>query len=96
MEMFRPTEEALIQAGVEFVHPIEEVEEGNLQRRSKILEYRAHLSKQEEVKIAAEREEIKRAKQLLIQNGPRTPTQATIDIFHPPLPGELSTAPFLS
>eukprot|EP00668_Euglena_longa_P042790 GGOE01056646.1.p1 GENE.GGOE01056646.1~~GGOE01056646.1.p1 ORF type:complete len:587 (+),score=154.99 GGOE01056646.1:28-1788(+) len=77
LEMFRPTEEALIQAGVEFVHPIEEVEEGNLQRRSKILEYRAHLSKQEEVKIAAEREEIKRAKQLLIQNGPRTPSKSS-------------------
>ena len=56
LELFRPTEEALRQAGVEFVHPIEEVEEGNLQRRSKIVEYRAHMSKQEEVKIAAERE----------------------------------------
>jgi len=73
LEQFRPTEEALIQSGVEFVHPIEEVEEGNLQRASKILEYRAHLSKQEEVKIAAEREEIRRAKQLMIQSGPRTP-----------------------
>eukprot|EP00992_Anisonema_acinus_P001746 TRINITY_DN10538_c3_g1_i10.p1 TRINITY_DN10538_c3_g1~~TRINITY_DN10538_c3_g1_i10.p1 ORF type:complete len:589 (+),score=171.04 TRINITY_DN10538_c3_g1_i10:66-1832(+) len=73
LEQFRPTEEALIQAGVEFVHPIEEVEEGNLQRRSKMVEYRAHMSKQEEVKIAAEREEVKRAKQLMIANGPRTP-----------------------
>ena len=36
-----------------------------LQRASKILEYRAHLTKQEEVKIAAEREEIRRAKQLM-------------------------------
>eukprot|EP01004_Peranema_trichophorum_P002147 NODE_1300_length_2022_cov_108.512375_g963_i1.p1 GENE.NODE_1300_length_2022_cov_108.512375_g963_i1~~NODE_1300_length_2022_cov_108.512375_g963_i1.p1 ORF type:complete len:587 (-),score=109.72 NODE_1300_length_2022_cov_108.512375_g963_i1:204-1964(-) len=73
LENFRPTEEALIQAGIEFVHPIEEVEEGNLQRRSKMVEYRAHLSKQEEVKIAAEREEIKRAKQLVSQRGPTTP-----------------------
>eukprot|EP01004_Peranema_trichophorum_P001215 NODE_1142_length_2100_cov_125.109762_g963_i0.p1 GENE.NODE_1142_length_2100_cov_125.109762_g963_i0~~NODE_1142_length_2100_cov_125.109762_g963_i0.p1 ORF type:complete len:587 (-),score=111.16 NODE_1142_length_2100_cov_125.109762_g963_i0:282-2042(-) len=73
LENFRPTEEALIQAGIEFVHPIEEVEEGNLQRRSKMVEYRAHLSKQEEVKIAAEREEIKRAKQLVAQRGPTTP-----------------------
>jgi|UniRef100_A0A7S4GEK4 hypothetical protein len=73
LELFRPTEEALIQAGIEFVHPIEEVEEGNLQRRSKMVEYRAHMSKQEELKIAAEREEIKRAKQLMIAQGPRTP-----------------------
>jgi len=29
-----------------------------------MVEYKAHLSKQEEVKIAAEREEIKRAKTL--------------------------------
>jgi len=73
LEMFSTTEDALIQAGIEFVHPIEEVEEGNLQRRSKMVEYRAHLSKQEEVKIAAEREEIKRAKQLMVNTGPRTP-----------------------
>jgi len=77
LELFRPTEEALIQAGIEFVHPIEEVEEGNLQRRSKMVEYRAHLSKNEEVKIAAEREEIKRAKQLMISQGPRTPSKST-------------------
>jgi len=73
LEMFSTTEDALIQAGIEFVHPIEEVEEGNLQRRSKMVEYRAHLSKQEEVKIAAEREEINRAKQLMVNTGPRTP-----------------------
>ena len=77
LELFRPTEEALVQAGIEFVHPIEEVEEGNLQRRSKMVEYRAHLSKNEEVKIAAEREEIKRAKQLMISQGPRTPSKST-------------------
>eukprot|EP01006_Ploeotia_vitrea_P041425 TRINITY_DN66525_c7_g3_i4.p2 TRINITY_DN66525_c7_g3~~TRINITY_DN66525_c7_g3_i4.p2 ORF type:complete len:606 (+),score=168.40 TRINITY_DN66525_c7_g3_i4:56-1873(+) len=70
LELFRPTEEALRQAGVEFVHPCEEVEEGNLQRRSKMVEYRAHMAKQEEVKIAAEREEVKRAKQLMVAQGP--------------------------
>jgi len=72
LELFRPTEEALVQAGVEFVHPIEEVEEGNIQRRSKMVEYRAHMAKQEEVKIAAEREEVKRAKNLSHQQGPRS------------------------
>jgi len=73
LEQFRPTEEALRQAGVEFVHPIDEVEENNLQRRSKMVEYRAHLAKQDDVKIAAEREEIKRAKQLMISTGPKSP-----------------------
>ncbi|RNE98692.1 69 kDa paraflagellar rod protein, partial [Trypanosoma rangeli] len=64
LEMFGPTEDALNQAGIEFVHPAEEVEDGNLTRRSKMVEYRAHLAKQEEVKIAAEREELKRSKTL--------------------------------
>lgn len=73
LEEFRPTEDALIQAGIDFVHPVEEVEECNLQRRSKMVEYRAHITKQEEVKIAAEREEIKRAKALIQSQGPRTP-----------------------
>ncbi|KAH8614595.1 putative Paraflagellar rod protein [Trypanosoma vivax] len=50
--MFGPTEDALNQAGIEFVHPAEEVEDGNMNRRSKMVEYRAHLAKQEEVKIA--------------------------------------------
>ncbi|KAG5482424.1 hypothetical protein LSCM4_05683 [Leishmania orientalis] len=69
LEMFGPTEDALHQAGIEFVHPAEEVEDGNLNRRSKIVEYRAHLAKQEEVKIAAEREELKRSK--VLRNGGR-------------------------
>eukprot|EP00995_Heteronema_vittatum_P008314 NODE_34_length_2437_cov_645.522613_g29_i0.p1 GENE.NODE_34_length_2437_cov_645.522613_g29_i0~~NODE_34_length_2437_cov_645.522613_g29_i0.p1 ORF type:complete len:598 (+),score=308.93 NODE_34_length_2437_cov_645.522613_g29_i0:55-1794(+) len=78
LEQFRPTEEALVQAGVEFVHPIEEVEEGNLQRRSKMVEYRAHMTKQEEVKIAAEREEVKRAKTLAVTQ--RKPTSGVQQI----------------
>ena len=64
LEEFGPTEDALTQAGIDFVHPTEEVEENNITRRSKMVEYRAHLTKQEEVKIAAEREEIKRSKML--------------------------------
>eukprot|EP01003_Olkasia_polycarbonata_P001640 NODE_1336_length_559_cov_72.484314_g1261_i0.p1 GENE.NODE_1336_length_559_cov_72.484314_g1261_i0~~NODE_1336_length_559_cov_72.484314_g1261_i0.p1 ORF type:complete len:150 (-),score=50.90 NODE_1336_length_559_cov_72.484314_g1261_i0:81-530(-) len=63
-EEFKPTEEALSAAGIEFQHPADEQNEEVLNRRSKMVEYRAHLSKQEEVKIAAEREEIKRAKAL--------------------------------
>lgn len=67
LEMFGPTEDALNQAGVEFLHPAEEVEDRNLMRRSKMVEYRAHLAKQSEVKVAAEREELKRAKTLQSQ-----------------------------
>jgi hypothetical protein len=62
LEQFGPTEDALTQAGIEFTHPAEELEDSNITRRSKMVEYRAHLAKQEEVKIAAEREEIKRSK----------------------------------
>eukprot|EP00993_Chasmostoma_nieuportense_P006682 NODE_732_length_1907_cov_527.100562_g679_i0.p1 GENE.NODE_732_length_1907_cov_527.100562_g679_i0~~NODE_732_length_1907_cov_527.100562_g679_i0.p1 ORF type:complete len:582 (+),score=226.05 NODE_732_length_1907_cov_527.100562_g679_i0:61-1806(+) len=78
LEDFRPTEEALIAAGVDFVHPIEEVEEGNLQRRGKMVEYKAHISKQEPVKIAAEKEELRRAKNLMIKEGPRTPNKRSL------------------
>jgi len=76
LEMFGPTEDALTQAGIDFVHPAEEVEDNNLSRRSKIVEYRAHLAKQEEVKIAAEREELKRAKQLTSQQFRGKPVSA--------------------
>lgn len=68
-EEFQSTEEALVAAGIEFQHPADEQNEEVLNRRSKMVEYRAHLSKQEEVKIAAEREEIKRAKQLRASRG---------------------------
>jgi hypothetical protein len=76
LEAFAPTEDALMQAGVEFVHPAEEVEDNNLGRRSKMVEYRAHLAKQEEVKIAAEREELKRSKALQEQQFRGKPMQA--------------------
>ncbi|EPY34789.1 69 kDa paraflagellar rod protein [Strigomonas culicis] len=67
LDLFGPTEEALRQAGIQFVHPAEEVEDDNLTRRSKMVEYRAHLAKQDEVKIAAEKEELKRAQALQSQ-----------------------------
>jgi hypothetical protein len=67
LEDFAPTEEALQAAGIEYRHPVDEAEEGNLERRAKLVEYRAHLAKQEEVKIAAEREELKLAKTLALQ-----------------------------
>lgn len=64
LEEFKESEDALDAAGIDFNHPVDENNEEVLTRRSKMVEYRAHLSKQEEVKIAAEREEIKRAKTL--------------------------------
>jgi hypothetical protein len=64
LDEFKESEEALDAAGIEFTHPVDENNEEVLTRRSKMVEYRAHMSKQEEVKIAAEREEIKRAKAL--------------------------------
>jgi hypothetical protein len=64
LEEFKESEEALDAAGIEFNHPVDENNEEVLTRRSKMVEYRAHMSKQEEVKIAAEREEIKRSKLL--------------------------------
>ena len=67
LALFAPSEEALIKASIDFVHPAEELEDANLTRRSKMVEYRAHLSKQEEVKISAEREELKRAKSIQAQ-----------------------------
>lgn len=77
-EDFQATEEALVAAGIEFKHPADEQNEEVLNRRSKMVEYRAHLSKQEEVKIAAEREEIKRAKQLRAARIDSSPTKAAI------------------
>ena len=70
MEEFKDSEDALDAAGIEFHHPVDENNEEVMTRRSKMVEYRAHLSKQEEVKISAEREEIRRAKTLRSQ-GPQ-------------------------
>ena len=75
LEAFGPTEDALTQAGIDFIHPAEELEDTNLQRRSKMVEYRAHLAKQEEVKIAAEREELKRVKAIQSQQYRGAPLQ---------------------
>jgi hypothetical protein len=84
LEAFRPTEEALRQAGVEFLHPIEEVEEGNLNRRSKINSYKSHVNKDSAVIVAAQKEEIKRARALLQSQGPRSGTSPTKRITNSP------------
>eukprot|EP01013_Petalomonas_cantuscygni_P024045 TRINITY_DN45606_c0_g1_i1.p1 TRINITY_DN45606_c0_g1~~TRINITY_DN45606_c0_g1_i1.p1 ORF type:complete len:614 (-),score=220.87 TRINITY_DN45606_c0_g1_i1:447-2288(-) len=77
LEDFQPTEEALIAAGIPFVDPVAEQKQEVLDRRTKMVEFRAQLTKQEELKIAAEREEIKLAKTLFQQrltNGEESPT----------------------
>jgi len=75
LEEFKDSETALDNAGIQFQHPVDENNEEVLSRRSKMVEYRAHLSKQEEVKIAAEREEIKRSKAIKTQS-PRKQIQS--------------------
>eukprot|EP00993_Chasmostoma_nieuportense_P004084 NODE_4768_length_743_cov_22.396104_g4606_i0.p1 GENE.NODE_4768_length_743_cov_22.396104_g4606_i0~~NODE_4768_length_743_cov_22.396104_g4606_i0.p1 ORF type:complete len:208 (-),score=46.30 NODE_4768_length_743_cov_22.396104_g4606_i0:74-697(-) len=50
---------------IRVVHPVYELQANNLARREKMVEYRAHLAKSEDVKIAAEREELVRARKLL-------------------------------
>ncbi|EPY21980.1 paraflagellar rod protein 1D [Strigomonas culicis] len=80
LEEFKESEEALDAAGIEFNHPVDENNEEVLTRRSKIVEYRAHLSKQEDVKIAAEREEIRRA---LLLRSTAGPAQITAGATYP-------------
>eukprot|EP00998_Keelungia_sp_KM082_P008252 NODE_443_length_1941_cov_147.073319_g436_i0.p1 GENE.NODE_443_length_1941_cov_147.073319_g436_i0~~NODE_443_length_1941_cov_147.073319_g436_i0.p1 ORF type:complete len:580 (+),score=229.34 NODE_443_length_1941_cov_147.073319_g436_i0:82-1821(+) len=69
-------EEPLPAAAINFPPPADEQTEEILNRRSKMVEYRAHLAKQEEVKIAAEREEIKRHKAIKAAGGGQSPQKA--------------------
>nr|Q26789.1 RecName: Full=73 kDa paraflagellar rod protein; Short=73 kDa PFR protein; AltName: Full=PFR-C/PFR-D [Trypanosoma brucei brucei]CAA81068.1 paraflagellar rod protein [Trypanosoma brucei] len=61
LEEFKESEEVSGRCWHRVQPPCDENNEEVLTRRSKMVEYRSHLTKQEEVKIAAEREEIKRA-----------------------------------
>ncbi|KAG5497369.1 hypothetical protein JIQ42_03855 [Leishmania sp. Namibia] len=81
LDDFKESEEALDAAGIEFNHPVDENNEEVLTRRSKMVEYKSHLTKQEEVKIAAEREEIKRAR-LLRSGGESAAAQITNGSMH--------------
>ncbi|PWU97141.1 putative paraxonemal rod protein PAR2 [Trypanosoma cruzi] len=91
LEDFKESEEALDAAGIEFNHPVDENNEEVLTRRSKMVEYRSHLSKQEEVKIAAEREEIKRAR-LLRTGGVAAGSSHALGTT-PPRPPRVSATP---
>eukprot|EP00796_Vickermania_ingenoplastis_P000518 gene519-286_t len=80
LDDFKESEEALDAAGIEFNHPVDENNEEVLTRRSKMVEYKSHITKQEEVKIAAEREEIKRARLLRTGGDPQIAGDAPAQI----------------
>merc|ERR1712093_927552 len=44
IEAFKPTEEALIDAGKDFVHPAQELQQMNERRKQKLLEYNKLMS----------------------------------------------------
>ena len=60
MEDFLESEEALKIEGLDFMHPAEEFQYLVMNQREKINLYKAHFNKEEEVRIVAEREEIRR------------------------------------
>eukprot|EP01006_Ploeotia_vitrea_P043023 TRINITY_DN66677_c2_g5_i1.p1 TRINITY_DN66677_c2_g5~~TRINITY_DN66677_c2_g5_i1.p1 ORF type:complete len:703 (-),score=99.71 TRINITY_DN66677_c2_g5_i1:2-2110(-) len=82
-EQFAPTAAALRYAGIEFTHPADLVEDGNLQRRSKMVEYKVHLHNAETSKLTAERENIRRSKQLLVKGSPLSGTGSHVDPYSP-------------
>lgn len=57
---FEESDEALKAEGLEFVHPSVEFEDMVMNQREKISAYKAQYHKEEEVRITAEREEIRR------------------------------------
>jgi len=60
MEEFLESEEALKEEGFDFVHPAVEFQDMVMNQREKISQYKAQYHKEEEVRITAEREEIRR------------------------------------
>lgn len=75
-------------------HPIDEVNEENLLRRSLMVEYKAYLSTPDEVRIAAERMAIQKARQLQRSRPPYRHNQRDPDCDqtypHPDKPDRLS------
>mmetsp|Transcript_31392 Transcript_31392/g.56412 ORF Transcript_31392/g.56412 Transcript_31392/m.56412 type:complete len:748 (-) Transcript_31392:683-2926(-) len=83
-DLFAPTSEFLRSQGIDFVHPSEEVEESNLARRSKMVGYRTHLQRKQEMKLLAEKEEVKRAKSLIANSpGFRSHIESVGDPYSP-------------
>jgi hypothetical protein len=66
IEWFGPTQKALIEAGKDFKHPVEELQETNASRANKLVEYHDLMTRQEddEAEYAAELAEIERLRAL--------------------------------
>jgi hypothetical protein len=82
IEYFKPTEEALVGAGRDFVHPVQELAEKNAQRQQKLLQYRTLMLDEAatkdpapEVDVDAERRAIE---QLRHSRGPRSEKSSPI------------------
>eukprot|EP01006_Ploeotia_vitrea_P062943 TRINITY_DN84675_c0_g1_i1.p1 TRINITY_DN84675_c0_g1~~TRINITY_DN84675_c0_g1_i1.p1 ORF type:complete len:549 (-),score=79.69 TRINITY_DN84675_c0_g1_i1:168-1595(-) len=89
--LFQPIADELDALGIEWIDPRYEVQENDLSRRTQIVEFRAHLAKPEEVKIMAEREDIQRQRQLLIETRSNSPTALK---GSSPEPGKTSPTPY--
>lgn len=92
-DLFAPTAEYLRVQGIEFVHPSEEVEESNLARRSKMVGYRTHLARKQELKLQAEREEVKKAKAHIAMS---PGAQAAIESYQDPYSPSIAAADTLT
>eukprot|EP01012_Entosiphon_sulcatum_P057170 TRINITY_DN808_c0_g1_i3.p1 TRINITY_DN808_c0_g1~~TRINITY_DN808_c0_g1_i3.p1 ORF type:complete len:605 (+),score=165.93 TRINITY_DN808_c0_g1_i3:50-1864(+) len=86
IEWFEPSEKALIEAGREFKHPVEELKEINESRKNKLIEYHELMTKQEddETEYAEEMAEIERLRALTEQHpritaGPGTPSRRLME-----------------
>eukprot|EP00906_Rhabdomonas_costata_P013623 RCo019547 len=66
IEWFQPSEKALIEAGVEFTHPVDELVQINESRNNKLVEYHELMTAEEDPdeEYAAEMAEIERLRQL--------------------------------
>ena len=100
-----PVEEALQQQGVDFLHPIQELEETNVHRMAKLIDYKESLENVEETRIREERLAIRRdyaarspthaLPQVLQFNTPLHPQPATI-AYAAATPPRQSPAPPIS
>eukprot|EP01062_Namystynia_karyoxenos_P083135 TRINITY_DN949_c2_g1_i1.p1 TRINITY_DN949_c2_g1~~TRINITY_DN949_c2_g1_i1.p1 ORF type:complete len:608 (+),score=281.44 TRINITY_DN949_c2_g1_i1:117-1940(+) len=74
IEAFKPTEKALTEAGREFLHPVQELLEINQKRKDKLTAYHRLVTGEGEgdEALEAERQQIERDRQLLLQDRPRT------------------------
>eukprot|EP01006_Ploeotia_vitrea_P018165 TRINITY_DN49435_c0_g1_i1.p1 TRINITY_DN49435_c0_g1~~TRINITY_DN49435_c0_g1_i1.p1 ORF type:complete len:674 (-),score=116.86 TRINITY_DN49435_c0_g1_i1:1333-3156(-) len=89
VEWFQPSEKALIEAGREFKHPVEELKEINETRQNKLIEYHELMTRQDddEAEYAQELAEIEKLRSLVQYNQENQVRQITMG------PGSASTTP---